>query len=180
MKETGLFIDGDDCDATVEELETIIEIMKDCDIYEKEIYEAVPNNDNKVRMCTCYNENDSTLDCGKYRCNNYAPRNGKNGCCKFNHKVEYTAGKTFIVNQKGELTQLIQKQLWVAANKNNRICITNLKPKLSPCKTYWIDQKNKGFIHISKTLSKELFPNITFENSPQEAEITIKIKQKQS
>lgn len=175
MKETGLFIDGDDYDATIEELETIVEIMKDCDIYEKEIYEAVPNNDNKVRMCKYYE--DSTLDCGKYRCNGYTPRNGKNGCCKFNRKVEYTAGKTFIINQKGELTQVIQKKLWVAANKSHRICITKIKPRLY--KNYWSDKKNKGFMCINKTLSKELFPNITFENSPQEIEITIKIKQKQ-
>ena len=186
MKETGLFIDGDDYDATVEKLETIIEIMKDCDIYEKEIYEAVLNNDNKVRMCVCYNENDSTLDCGKHRCNNYTPKNGKNGCCKFNHKVEYTAGKTFIVNQKGELVQIVRKQLWVARQKDGNLLLSNKKPILESrgvCgDLYWTYKGDNDFIKhfTSQLINYHLFPEITYDNSPQETEITIKIKQKQN
>ena len=175
MKKDKLFI----CRGSVLTLKEIVEMLNKIGIDEDKIYEAIPaTNNNRMCMALDVFRNIHECKCGNSCCK-YKPLNGKFGRCAYNRKVKYITGKKFYINKDGELTQVIQKKLWIAANKNNRICITDLKPKFSPCKTYWIDQKNKGFIHVSKTLSKELFPDIKFENSPQEAEITIKIKQKQ-
>lgn len=176
MKEKKLFI----CCGSVLTLEEIVEMLKDAEIYEDEIYEAVlAKNNNRMCMAIDKSRHISDCKCGKACCM-YKPMNGKFGRCTYNRKVKYLCGEQFLINQDGELTRTIKEKVWISASQGNRVYINTSKPKLSPSGTYWIGDTTEGFVRLSRPISKKLFPNVVLGNSPQEAEITIKIKQKQN
>jgi len=59
------------------------DVMRYDKVTELEVYEALPEKLKGIFWCTCHAfcGDDSKETCGK-QCKQYAPRNGKNGCCK--------------------------------------------------------------------------------------------------
>ena len=62
-------------------------------------------------------------------------------------------------------------KLWIARDKDGLLTIYNEKPELHYGE-YWDGDYNTQVIDIPK----EMFPEITFENSPQEVKIKLKNK----
>lgn len=61
-------------------------------------------------------------------------------------------------------------KLWIARDKDNTLCIYNNKPTLSKdVDGLWICDK----FSTVNTLSEDYFPQVTFENSPQEVELKL-------
>lgn len=65
---------------------------------------------------------------------------------------------------------------WVARNKDNSLYIFKAEPWYNSPRGYWDDRLTSIGCF---SLSPELFPQITFDNSPMEVTITIKPKKKQ-
>jgi hypothetical protein len=74
--------------------EYFINEMKENDLYEMEVIEAIRYKSGDTFWC----KNDaiiideSVLACGK-QCNTYEPRNGKSGCCRYHSKYLYEWGE---------------------------------------------------------------------------------------
>ncbi|RKD96761.1 hypothetical protein [Marinifilum flexuosum] len=64
--------------------EYFIERMKQEGLEEIEVYKAVPDTEKGIFWCKAIQECgvDSSSSCGTKNCEDYEPRNGKNGCCK--------------------------------------------------------------------------------------------------
>ena len=58
-------------------------------------------------------------------------------------------------------------KLWIARDENGCLYLYNKPPRLERC--YFLPQKGYDFLQ----LDSELFPDVTFENSPQEVEIKL-------
>ena len=71
-----------------------IDYMTDHDITEMELLEAEPEKMDGIFWCSkqlfCGDGSEET--CGK-QCNDYEPRNGKSGCCRFYTTTLYIHGK---------------------------------------------------------------------------------------
>lgn len=61
-------------------------------------------------------------------------------------------------------------KLWVARNKDNTVVLFQSKPILNNNQE-WDEILNEDFMFIPEYL----FPEVTFENSPQEVELTLLI-----
>ena len=67
-------------------------------------------------------------------------------------------------------------KLWIARDKDGVICLYKDKPQLDIY--YWYDV-SCGTNGCMAELSKDSFPEVTFENSPQEVELKLVINEKQ-
>lgn len=64
-------------------LSTIKTEMRDRELVEAKVFEAVKiKNDDGYIFCSSVFEWSERGDCGKW-CNDYTPRNGKTGCCRY-------------------------------------------------------------------------------------------------
>lgn len=61
-------------------------------------------------------------------------------------------------------------KLWIARDKNGDICLYKKKPQLD--RIYWYD-KSCGEDGCICFLNKAEYPEVTFENSPQEVELKL-------
>lgn len=59
-------------------------------------------------------------------------------------------------------------KLWIARDKYG-LELTNEKPVLNARKTTWLTSDNANYIH----LDDEMFPEVTFEDSPMEVELKL-------
>ena len=75
--------------------------MYDAGLTEMEVYTAIPDNTLGVFWCKvdCFCGDDSSETCGK-QCNNYEPRNGKNGCCKHHTSWLFIHGDKITLKRK--------------------------------------------------------------------------------
>jgi hypothetical protein len=76
--------------------------MKDEGLSEIEVYKAEPEKQSHIFWCE---ENsfcgcDTSETCGKLNCDQYHPRNGKNGRCKFHSATLYAHGEKIILKIK--------------------------------------------------------------------------------
>ena len=69
-------------DERAENLGTIIDTMSDNGIKEKVVFEAITDKCKDYFYCSYHNEGGESGMCGK-SCDEYKPRNGKNGICKY-------------------------------------------------------------------------------------------------
>lgn len=79
-----------------------IEYMKEHNLNEIEVYKAIPDKFNDGSFWCKHGAfcgDDSSLNCGKI-CNNYIPKNGKNGCCKHYTNTLYVKGEKVILKLK--------------------------------------------------------------------------------
>lgn len=60
-------------------------------------------------------------------------------------------------------------QLWIARDKNRTLTLFQEKPELSKYDPIWQDSYNRGHM----TIDQFLFPEVTFENSPQRVKIKL-------
>ena len=61
-------------------------------------------------------------------------------------------------------------KLWIARDEDRTLCVYNNKPTLSKeVNGLWVCDK---FTTVN-TLSSDYFPDVTFENSPQEVELNL-------
>ena len=60
-------------------------------------------------------------------------------------------------------------RLWVARDKNGELSLVNEKPVLSVSKKCWLTSGEADCIF----LDDKMFPEVTFENSPQEVELKL-------
>ena len=60
-------------------------------------------------------------------------------------------------------------ELWIARDKDGTLSLTDEKPILSVSRTNWLTSGNSSYIE----LSKDMFPEVTFENSPQRVELKL-------
>lgn len=67
---------------------------KENGLSEIELYEAIPDNDKEYFFCRAVGECAVKGDCGKH-CEEYDPRNGKFGICRYKGKC-YTPGNKLI------------------------------------------------------------------------------------
>ena len=69
------------------------------EVTEMGVYEAIPDRTTGAFWCKveCFCGDDSSDTCGK-QCRQYAPRNGKNGCCKHYTTKLYVHGKRVILS----------------------------------------------------------------------------------
>ena len=58
-------------------------------------------------------------------------------------------------------------KLWIARDKSGDISLYCEKPKLDEFGDFW------GYAHFDMRLSNNSFPEVTFENSPQEVELKL-------
>ena len=58
-------------------------------------------------------------------------------------------------------------KLWIARNENGSLWLFNRKPFLDE---YWVAQGDDAKAYV---IDDELFPEVTFENSPQEVELKL-------
>lgn len=58
--------------------------------------------------------------------------------------------------------------MWLCRDKYERLMLCSSKPVLSELKTRWVCEGNNMYIDF------RLYPEVTFENSPQEVELVIK------
>ena len=59
-------------------------------------------------------------------------------------------------------------KLWIARD-NYKLLLSNEEPELSAAKTNWLISSGAEYIF----LDEEMFPEVTFENSPQQVEIKL-------
>lgn len=59
-------------------------------------------------------------------------------------------------------------KLWIARNKDNSLILFNTKPKL-----YYSDYWDGEYDTYCIFLDENMFPEVTFENSPQEVELKL-------
>lgn len=83
-----------------------IDEMKEFDIEEMIVIEAVIDRSKDYFFCTEYMECGTIGECGKY-CKGYSPRNGKSGCCKHRGYC-YEHGDEFILNVNGKLKPVVK------------------------------------------------------------------------
>lgn len=62
-------------------------------------------------------------------------------------------------------------RLWISRNKSGELSLVNEKPVLSISKKCWLTSGNADCIF----LDDKMFPEVTFENSPQEIELKLSI-----
>ena len=58
-------------------------------------------------------------------------------------------------------------KLWIARDKNGELCLYNIKPEKH--EEYFVEPSG----YRSFSLDDDLFPEVTFENSPQEVELKL-------
>jgi hypothetical protein len=78
--------------------EHFMDIMRCDGVYEMTVMTAIPDKTSGVFWCSmhCFCGDDSKDTCGK-QCKQYAPRNGKNGCCKHYTTTVYLHGENVIL-----------------------------------------------------------------------------------
>ena len=69
-------------------------------------------------------------------------------------------------------------KLWIARDKNDELCLYRNKPELVKIEEYitvefWQDSSKDGYYCY---LDSSEFPEVTFENSPQEVELKLIVK----
>ena len=78
--------------------------MKDEDITEMKVFEAVPDNSKENFFCKaagyCFLSPPKGERCGR-DCEDYEPKNGKSGMCKYKRKC-YTWGKEVVIRLKNK------------------------------------------------------------------------------
>jgi hypothetical protein len=64
-------------------------------------------------------------------------------------------------------------KVWIARDKDGRLSLFRLKPVLNYLKMEWVPSDDETHQRADSycEIIRELFPEITFENSPQEIEI---------
>jgi hypothetical protein len=74
------------------------EYMTEKGLKEMGVFEAIKYKSSDVFWCQveCLPGDDSQDTCGK-QCNNYAPRNGKSGCCRYYSKYFYEKGQKIML-----------------------------------------------------------------------------------
>lgn len=82
--------------------ELLIDEMKDDGISEMKVFEAIPDTSKEYFFCKSANETSLSEEypCGK-TCEDYEPRNGKSGMCKYKTRC-YTWGKEVIIKCKNQ------------------------------------------------------------------------------
>ena len=64
-------------------------------------------------------------------------------------------------------------KLWIARDKDGCLCLYSKKPKLSEeIEGLWVCSQYGDLVEVS-VLPSEMFPEITFENSPKEVEFKL-------
>ena len=64
-------------------------------------------------------------------------------------------------------------KLWIARDLNGDLCLYDRKPKLSEeVEGVWVCSQYGEFVNVI-VLPSEYFPEVTFENSPQEVELKL-------
>lgn len=69
-------------------------------------------------------------------------------------------------------------KLWIARDKNDELCLYKTEPELVKIEEdineeFWQDSSNDGYYCY---LDSSEFPEVTFENSPQQVELKLKNK----
>lgn len=65
-------------------------------------------------------------------------------------------------------------KIWIARDEDGYLCLYDKKPKLSEdIKGVWVCGQYDGLVDVV-VLPSKMFPEVTFENSPQEVELVIK------
>lgn len=84
-------------------LDELKQIMEEESIQEMEIYPAEPYKDDDYFWCKHIGEygDKNELPCST-GCDNYSPRNGKSGCCRYYSTTFYGPGDKKIVLKKNE------------------------------------------------------------------------------
>ena len=104
MKRPKYYFQYDDSEMCYDE-DYFQSIMLDENMKEMEVLEAVPERIPGVFWCQmhCFSSDDSASTCGKFNCNQYEPRNKKNGRC-IHHCIDlFTHGDKITLKRK-ELT----------------------------------------------------------------------------
>ena len=87
----------------------ILEHMREYDIAEIKVIEAIPVTDSKYFTCRAYSDifvkPPEGEPCGR-SCEEYEPRNGKWGICKHYVKV-YEEGQAFMLHSDGRMVKII-------------------------------------------------------------------------
>ena len=78
------------------------DIMEQEELTEIEVYKAEPMKEKGIFWCSEHSfcGDNSSDTCGKLNCDEYEPRNGKNGCCKFYSTSLYSHGDKIILKFK--------------------------------------------------------------------------------
>lgn len=76
--------------------EYFIELMKYRKLKEIQVFKAVPEKHYFIFWCKYYRLCGDRGQCGK-KCDNYKPRNGKSGCCKYYTNILYNPGEKVIL-----------------------------------------------------------------------------------
>lgn len=64
-------------------------------------------------------------------------------------------------------------KLWIARDKNDDLCLYSKRPKLSEeVEGFWVCSQYDTLVEVI-TLPFKMFPEITFENSPQMVELKL-------
>ena len=65
-------------------------------------------------------------------------------------------------------------KLWIARDKDSSLCLYSKEPKLSEeIEGVWVCSQYGYPVEVT-VLPSEMFPEVTFENSPREVELKIK------
>lgn len=77
----------------------MLDEMEEREMEELKVFTVKPEKVPGVFYCNDIGEFCSTDDnpCGKYNCNSYDPRNGKNGRCKYHNPYSHEPTDTFII-----------------------------------------------------------------------------------
>ena len=64
-------------------------------------------------------------------------------------------------------------KLWISRDKDGNLCLYSKKPKLSEeIEGIWVCSQYDEIVKVT-VLPSEYFPEVTFENSPQEVELKL-------
>ncbi len=73
-----------------------LDILKFEKLSELVLFEAKPTKDNEYFFCRAVGEVGERGECGRH-CEDYTPKNGKNGCCKYVGGLYEATDKTRII-----------------------------------------------------------------------------------
>lgn len=89
----------------------ILNAMKENLVNEIRIETAMPDKDTEFFFCTKRSECGEKFDehgnrtCGK-ECEDYTPRNGKRGCCKYRTACYSPSGEEYVLYENGKLKKI--------------------------------------------------------------------------